>query len=55
MFYSDRSLRPNPLKGLEILSLFTGVGRRISWSKVIPLLQAKDFHVVAVQNPLTSC
>jgi pimeloyl-ACP methyl ester carboxylesterase len=25
-----------------------------SWSKVIVLLQAKGFHVVAVQNPLTS-
>jgi len=25
-----------------------------SWSKVIPMLQAKGFHVVAVQNPLTS-
>lgn len=25
-----------------------------SWSKVIPLLQAKGFHVAAVQNPLTS-
>ena len=25
-----------------------------SWSKVISLLQAKGFHVVAVQNPLTS-
>src|SRR5258708_37787284 len=24
-----------------------------SWSKVIPLLQAKGLHVVAVQNPLT--
>jgi pimeloyl-ACP methyl ester carboxylesterase len=24
------------------------------WSKVIGLLQAKGFHVVAVQNPLTS-
>ncbi len=24
------------------------------WSKVITLLQAKGFHVVAVQNPLTS-
>ena len=24
------------------------------WSKVIPLLQAKGLHVVAVQNPLTS-
>jgi len=25
-----------------------------SWSKVIPLLQAKGLHVVCVQNPLTS-
>ena len=25
-----------------------------SWSKVIPLLEAKGFHVVCVQNPLTS-
>jgi pimeloyl-ACP methyl ester carboxylesterase len=25
-----------------------------SWSKVIPLLQAKGFHVTAVANPLTS-
>jgi len=25
-----------------------------SWSKVIPILQAKGYHVVAVQNPLTS-
>jgi pimeloyl-ACP methyl ester carboxylesterase len=27
---------------------------RSSWSKVIPLLQARGLHVVAVQNPLTS-
>src|SRR3989449_11735157 len=25
-----------------------------SWDKVIPLLEAKGLHVVAVQNPLTS-
>ena len=25
-----------------------------SWSKIIPILQAKGLHVVAVQNPLTS-
>lgn len=25
-----------------------------SWSKVIPILEAEGFHVVAVQNPLTS-
>lgn len=25
-----------------------------SWAKIIPLLEAKGYHVVAVQNPLTS-
>ena len=25
-----------------------------SWSKVIPLLQAKGYNVIAVQNPLSS-
>src|SRR6516162_6770977 len=25
-----------------------------SWGKVIPVLEARGFHVVAVQNPLTS-
>src|SRR6059058_4147790 len=25
-----------------------------SWAKVIPLLEAKGYHVTAVQNPLTS-
>jgi len=25
-----------------------------SWAKVIPLLQAKGYNVVAVQNPLSS-
>src|SRR3984885_3032608 len=25
-----------------------------SWSRVIPLLEADGFHVIAVQNPLTS-
>ncbi len=25
-----------------------------SWSKVVPLLEAKGFHVICVQNPLTS-
>jgi pimeloyl-ACP methyl ester carboxylesterase len=26
-----------------------------SWSKLIPLLAAKGFHAVAVQNPLEPC
>jgi pimeloyl-ACP methyl ester carboxylesterase len=25
-----------------------------SWSKVIPILEARGYHVVSVQNPLTS-
>jgi pimeloyl-ACP methyl ester carboxylesterase len=25
-----------------------------SWSKIIPILEARGFHVTAVQNPLTS-
>jgi len=25
-----------------------------SWSKIVPLLLAKNLHVVCVQNPLTS-
>src|SRR5271155_3078924 len=25
-----------------------------SWGKVIPILEARGFHVIAVQNPLTS-
>ena len=25
-----------------------------SWSKIIPILEQKGYHVVAVQNPLTS-
>src|SRR5215475_4957435 len=25
-----------------------------SWGKVIPILEARSFHVIAVQNPLTS-
>jgi len=25
-----------------------------SWGKIIPILEARGFHVVAVQNPLTS-
>jgi pimeloyl-ACP methyl ester carboxylesterase len=29
-------------------------GDALNWSKVIPLLEKKGFHVVAVQNPLSS-
>jgi len=40
---------------LEILSFVSRAWpTRSSWSKVIPLLQAKGCHVVAVQNPVTS-
>jgi pimeloyl-ACP methyl ester carboxylesterase len=42
-------------KGIKNIVLVHGAWADGScWSKVITLLQAKGFHVVAVQNPLTS-
>src|SRR5579863_1303453 len=47
--------RANSLHGVKNIVLVHGAWADGScWSKVIPLLQAKGFHVVAVQNPLTS-
>jgi len=55
MFQMKRSLRRNPLKGFRNIVIVHGAwADGSSWSKVIPLLQAKGLHVVAVQNPLTS-
>jgi len=43
------------LKGVKNIVLVHGAfADGSSWSKVIPLLQAKGFNVIAVQNPLTS-
>src|SRR5580698_9036037 len=45
----------NPPQGVKNIVLVHGAWADGScWSKVIALLQAKGFHVVAVQNPLTS-
>jgi pimeloyl-ACP methyl ester carboxylesterase len=42
-------------KGVHNVVLVHGAwGDALNWSKVIPLLEAKGLHVVAVQNPLTS-
>jgi pimeloyl-ACP methyl ester carboxylesterase len=43
------------LKGVKNIVLVHGAfADGSSWSKVIPLLQAKGYNVIAVQNPLTS-
>lgn len=43
------------LKGVKNIVLVHGAfADGSSWSKVIPILQAKGFNVIAVQNPLTS-
>jgi pimeloyl-ACP methyl ester carboxylesterase len=45
----------NSLQGVRNVVIVHGAwADGSSWSKVIPLLQAKGLHVVAVQNPLTS-
>jgi pimeloyl-ACP methyl ester carboxylesterase len=42
-------------RGIRNVVLVHGAwGDGSNWSKVIPLLEAKGLHVVAVQNPLTS-
>ncbi|MGD0731909.1 MAG: alpha/beta hydrolase [Terracidiphilus sp.] len=47
--------QPKPPQGVKNIVLVHGAWADGScWSKVIALLQAKGFHVVAVQNPLTS-
>jgi pimeloyl-ACP methyl ester carboxylesterase len=49
------SAQRNPNRGVTNIVLVHGAwADGASWSKVIPLLQAKGLHVVAVQLPLTS-
>jgi pimeloyl-ACP methyl ester carboxylesterase len=43
---------PNVVKNIVLVHGAFADGT--SWSKVIPLLEAEGYHVVAVQNPLTS-
>jgi pimeloyl-ACP methyl ester carboxylesterase len=52
---SDRNDHDGPGRGLKNVVLVHGAwADGSSWSKVIPLLEARGLHVVAVQNSLTS-
>jgi pimeloyl-ACP methyl ester carboxylesterase len=51
-YASARDASPQKVKNVLLIHGAWADGS--SWAKVIPLLEAKDFHVVAVQNPLTS-
>jgi pimeloyl-ACP methyl ester carboxylesterase len=42
------------LKGTNVVLVHGAFADGESWNKVIPLLQARGLHVVAVQNPLSS-
>ncbi|MGF6603661.1 pimeloyl-ACP methyl ester carboxylesterase [Paraburkholderia sp. GAS448] len=46
--------RSDDLKGKNVVLVHGAFADASSWNKVIPLLQAKGLHVVAVQNPLSS-
>jgi pimeloyl-ACP methyl ester carboxylesterase len=47
-----QSAPPVPIKNIVLVHGAWADGS--SWSKIIPFLEAKGFHVVCVQNPLTS-
>src|SRR6202795_4523914 len=54
-FHTGRAAQLNSPQGVRNIVIVHGAwADGSSWSKVIPLLQAKGLHVVAVQNPLTS-
>src|SRR3989449_4958814 len=55
VFHMGAAAQPNSPQGVRNIVIVHGAwADGSSWSKVIPLLQAKGLHVVAVQNPLTS-
>src|SRR6201989_1977721 len=55
VFHSGAVNRANSPQGVGNVVIVHGAwADGSSWSKVIPLLQGKGLHVVAVQNPLTS-
>lgn len=51
---NSKATAANDLKGTNVVLVHGAFADGSSWSKVIPLLQARGLHVVAVQNPLTS-
>ncbi|RBJ74298.1 alpha/beta hydrolase, partial [Pseudomonas sp. MWU12-2534b] len=42
------------LKGTNVVLVHGAFADGSSWSRVIPLLEARGLHVVSVQNPLSS-
>src|SRR6201996_8271229 len=55
MFHTRAAAQSNSSQGVRNIVIVHGAwADGSSWFKVIPLLQAKGLHVVAVQNPLTS-
>jgi pimeloyl-ACP methyl ester carboxylesterase len=48
------SAQSSPLGVKNIVLVHGAFADGSSWAKVIPLLEAEGYHVVAVQNPLTS-
>src|SRR5271167_3411217 len=54
-WFKQQKLRRIQMSGVKNIVLVHGAwADGSSWSKLIPLLEAKGFHVVAVQHPLTS-
>jgi len=55
-FSMSKKVQAQPVsKGVKNVVLVHGAfADGSSWSKIIPILQAKGFNVIAVQNPLTS-
>src|SRR6266513_6048908 len=54
-FPTEAAAQSNSPQGVKNVVIVHGAwADGSSWSKVIPLLQAKGLHVVAVQNSLTS-
>jgi pimeloyl-ACP methyl ester carboxylesterase len=49
-----RSAEPDAKPKATVVLVHGAFADGSSWNKVIPLLQAKGLHVVAVQNPLSS-
>src|SRR5471032_1524380 len=55
VFHTGAAAQANSPQGVRNVVIVHGAwADGSSWSKVIPLLQARGLHVVAVRNPLTS-
>lgn len=51
---TSTAMEVHDLKGISVVLVHGAFADGSSWSKVIPLLEARGLHAVAVQNPLTS-